>query len=577
MASSSSSASTSESPRFYYYSSSLLSSSSSSVGITPGDTAIVLLSAALVCLMTPGLAFFYGGLVRRKNVLNIMLQNFISMGLVTTIWYLGGFSLAFGEDQGGVIGSLEYFGLRKVGMKPSPVYAPTIPFLAFFVFQEMFAIITPALITGAIAERVNFSAWTIFLALWSLLVYIPVCHWVWGHGGFLYDLGVKDFAGGLVVHCTAGMSAVAGVLVIGRRRLVDESGPHNVAYVALGTGLLWFGWFGFNGGSARAANADAAMAYVTTDVSGSAAMMVWVVLDLIKNKKPSMVGMLTGGVAGLATVTPCAGYIRPWAAFLIGLFASTMSYGAVLIKKRVGWDDALDVWACHGVAGTLGAILLGVFAQESVAGVSGLIEGNFRQFGIQVAAAAIVGTWSILVTVVLLLAINLGIRIRVPEDVELVGLDMITTADHGAYDYDREAGSLAEMGSGEDIIKDPSGEEFDNTHTPLGTGDVQLEDIVVEPPQPSHIEEAATPHDENLYTTPTATTTTTTTTTDTSMSGSTGTTCTCTSTSTKRKIRSRKPKQHQHNPHNDEKPPEEGHQPHRPKKKRRKPSSGHEL
>ncbi|KAH3757371.1 ammonium transporter [Pelomyxa schiedti] len=429
------------------------SSSSVELVITPGDTAIVLLSAALVCLMTPGLAFFYGGLVRRKNVLNIMLQNFISMGLVTTIWYLGGFSLAFGDSKGGVIGNLEYFGLLKVGMTPNPDYGPTIPFLAFFVFQEMFAIITPALITGAIAERVTFSAWTIFMALWSILVYIPVCHWVWGYG-FLADLGVKDFAGGLVVHCTAGMSALAGVLVIGRRKIVGESGPHNVAYVALGTGLLWFGWFGFNGGSALAANGDAAMAWVTTDVAGSSAMMVWVVLDLIKSKKPSMVGMLTGGVAGLATVTPCAGFIRPWAGFVIGLMASLISYGAVIVKTRVGWDDALDVWACHGVGGIMGSILLGVFAQKEVNGVSGLIEGDGYQFGIQIAAACIIGAWSVLVTVVLLLVINIGIKIRVSEDVEMVGLDILTTADHGAYDYDREGGSLGDIGTS---VKDPVG------------------------------------------------------------------------------------------------------------------------
>ena len=405
-------------------------------GINSGDTAFVLISGALVCLMTPGLAFFYGGLVRRKNVLAIMMQSFIAMGIVTAIWLLGGFSLAFGPDAGGtgIIGNLDYFGLKGVGVAPNPHYGPTIPFLAFFGYQEMFAIITPALITGAFADRVTFKAYLLFLIGWSLLVYIPFAHWIWG-GGFLQQWGLVDFAGGIVVHVSAGVAALSSVIVVGRRRLkVDEKvPPHNIAFVALGTGLLWFGWFGFNGGSALAANGVAAAAFVNTDIAGSIAMIVWLVIAWVHERKPTMTGALTGAVAGLAAVTPAAGYVEPWAAAVIGLVAAFICYCAVQIRAKRGIDDALDVFACHGVGGMIGTILCGVFAVSSVNGVSGLIEGNVQQFLVQCAGVLICGVYSFVVTYAMLKVINIFTPVRVPEEVERTGLDV---ALHGETAYE---------------------------------------------------------------------------------------------------------------------------------------------
>jgi Amt family ammonium transporter len=403
--------------------------------LNSGDTALVLISAALVALMTPGLAFFYGGLVRRKNVLSIMMQSFISMGIVTILWVLVGFSLSFSGDNWGIIGNFQYLFLRGVGFTPSPTYGPTIPFLAFFLFQEMFAIITPALITGAFADRVNFKSYLIFLVLWSVLVYIPFTHWVWG-GGFLARLGVVDFAGGIVVHLSAGFAALASVFVVGKRVMVpgEKSGPHNIAFVALGTGLLWFGWFGFNGGSALAANGIAAMAFVNTDIAGSVAMVTWLLISWARDGKPSMTGALTGAVAGLATVTPAAGYVQPWAAAIIGLLASLVCYLAVQFRMRQDWDDALDVWGVHGVGGALGIVLTGVFASAAVNGVSGLIEGNLNQFVVQVLAMAITATYSFLVTLGILKVLNLFEPVRVSAEVEAQGLDEIQ---HGETAYDR--------------------------------------------------------------------------------------------------------------------------------------------
>jgi len=338
--------------------------------VDPAATALVLISAALVFVMTPGLAFFYGGLVRRKNVLSIMMQSFISLGIVTIIWVLGGFSLAFGKDIGGIIGDLRYFALNGVGFDPLP--GQQIPMLAFFAYQEMFAIITPALITGAFADRVNFKSYLIFLVFWSVLIYIPLAHWVWG-GGWLQKLGILDFAGGTVVHVSAGFAALASVFIVGKRRIMpgEKTIPHNVTYVALGTGLLWFGWFGFNGGSALAANGIAAIAFVNTDIAGSVAMIAWLFISWINEGKPSMTGAMVGAVAGLATVTPAAGFIQPWAAAIFGLLAAFCCYAAVQFRAKMGWDDALDVWGCHGVGGALGVILTGVFASSAVNGVGG--------------------------------------------------------------------------------------------------------------------------------------------------------------------------------------------------------------
>ncbi len=393
--------------------------------INTGDTAFVLVSAALVALMTPGLAFFYGGLVRRKNFLAIMMQSFISMGVVTTIWVLVGYSLAFSGDVGGIIGNLSWIGLRHVGEAPGP-WAPTIPAAAHFVFQEMFAIITPALITGAFADRVNFKSYLKFLVLWSLLVYVPLTHWIWG-GGFLAKWGALDFAGGMVVHTSAGFAALASVWVVGARKFAPEEKtlPHNVAFVALGTGLLWFGWFGFNAGSALAANGVAAQAFVNTDIAGSIAMCTWMFLTWARSGKPSLVGAFTGAVAGLACITPCAGYVPTWAAFVIGLLAGSVCYYAVLFRERRKWDDALDVWAAHGVGGLLGTILLGVFAYLSVnaAGADGLVAGGAAFFGKQVVSAAFVAAYAFAVTWLILKFLNLFGPVRVTDEVELAGLD----------------------------------------------------------------------------------------------------------------------------------------------------------
>jgi Amt family ammonium transporter len=392
--------------------------------IDTGTTALVLISAALVFIMTPGLAFFYGGLVRRKNVLSTMMQSFVSMGVVTVIWFLCGFSLAYGKDLGGLIGDLRYFALNGVGMLPHPSYGPTIPFLAFFLFQEMFAVITPALITGAFADRVNFKSYLIFLVFWSVLVYIPLAHWMWG-GGFLARLGVVDFAGGIVVHTSAGFAALASVFIVGKRKLLpgEKLAPHNITYVALGTGLLWFGWFGFNGGSALAANGSAAAAFVNTDISASLAMLTWLFLSWIRDGRPSMTEAMMGAVAGLVIITPGAGYVRPWAAALIGLIGGIACYGAVRFRIKMDWDDALDVWGCHGVGGALGILLVGVFASASVRGVSGLIEGNIRQFGVQLLAAVIAVAYAFGVTFVILKVMNFFEPVRVPEPVEIKGLD----------------------------------------------------------------------------------------------------------------------------------------------------------
>ena len=365
--------------------------------INTGDTAFVLICAALVALMTPGLAFFYGGLVRRKNFLAIMMQSFISMGVVTTIWVFFGYSLAFsGNILAGGLGNLDWAALTSVGHLPGP-WAPNIPAQAHFVYQEMFAIITPALITGAFADRVKFKSYLWFLVLWSVIVYIPFVHWIWG-GGWLMQHGVLDFAGGAVVHMSAGYAALASVFVVGRRQFgPGERGlPHNVAFVALGTGLLWFGWFGFNAGSALAANGIAAQAFVNTDIAGSIAMCTWLGITWWRDGKPSLVGALTGAVAGLACITPCAGYIPTWASFIVGVGAGSLCYFAVIFKERMKWDDALDVWAAHGVGGTLGIILLGVFALKSVnpAGADGLITGSFHFFGWQLITVVVVAGYA---------------------------------------------------------------------------------------------------------------------------------------------------------------------------------------
>nr|WP_312579767.1 ammonium transporter [Sedimentibacter sp.] len=393
--------------------------------INSGDTAFIIICAALVCLMTPGLAFFYGGLVSRKNVLTIMMQSYISMGIVTIIWFTIGFSLAFGPDVGGFIGSLKYAFLNGVGLTPNPDYGATIPFITFFSYQQMFAIITPALITGAFADRVSFKSYLIFLVAWSILIYVPVAHWIWG-GGFLQKMGVVDFAGGMVVHASAGLAAIASVLFVGKRNMSanQDREPHNITHVALGTALLWFGWFGFNAGGALAANSIAAIAFINTDIAASVAMITWLFISWIKDKKPSFLGALTGAVAGLATITPAAGYIEPWAAAIIGLLAGFVCYYAVQLRIKLDWDDALDVWGVHGVGGILGSILVGVFAVKSINGIGGLIDGDVHQFLIQILGVVIVSVYAFILTFIILKVVNKFVPVRVSEYEEQRGLDI---------------------------------------------------------------------------------------------------------------------------------------------------------
>ncbi len=396
-----------------------------------GNTSFVLISTALVAIMTPGLAFFYGGLVKRKNVLTIMMQSFIAMGVVTVLWALFTFSLAFGTDIGGFIGGLDYAMLKNVGMEPHAVYGTTIPFLAFFAFQMMFAIITPALITGAFTERMNFRAYLVFLVLWSILVYAPLAHWVWG-GGFIAQMGAIDFAGGTVVHISAGMGALASVFVLGKRANTTHL-PHNITHVALGTGLLWFGWYGFNAGSALSANGQAAAAFVNTDLAASMAMVTWLLLSWIVDKRPSMVGALTGVLAGLVAITPAAGYVEPWAALVIGILASVGCFYAVKFRMKMRWDDALDVWGCHGVGGIIGSVLTGVFASSKMSSFSGLIEGNTTLFWANIYATATAMIFAFAMTYILLRILKAVMKVSVEPKEEAEGLDR---ALHGEEAYD---------------------------------------------------------------------------------------------------------------------------------------------
>jgi len=350
--------------------------------IDSGDTAWVLVSAALVLMMTPAVGFFYGGMVRKKNVLTILSQSFVIMAVVSLQWVLIGYSLSFGPDLGGLIGNLDWMGLRGVGMEPSPDYGSTIPHTAFMMFQAMFAIITPALIIGAFVDRMKFSTLIVFVLLWTTLVYDPVAHWVWGVGGWIREMGAIDFAGGAVVHITAGISALVAAMLIGKRIGVDNGGllaPHDITMSVLGAGMLWFGWFGFNAGSALGANGLAAHAFLTTNTSAAAAAFSWMTVSWLHTKKPSTLGIVTGAVCGLVAITPAAGFVSPLAAMAIGLAAGAICYAAVVyVKTRSGVDDALDVMACHGVGGIVGALLIGVFASTSVNpdGANGLLAGS---------------------------------------------------------------------------------------------------------------------------------------------------------------------------------------------------------
>src|SRR6266536_1745809 len=395
------------------------------------NTGFMLLAASLVMLMTPGLAFFYGGLVGRSNTLTIMIQSFASMGITTALWWLVGYSLCFNGGANGIYGNFHLAFLRHVDAHS--LYAPSdIPLVVLIAYQMMFAIITPALITGAFTNRVTFKAYLIFLVVWQLFVYYPFVHMIWG-GGLLGTWGVRDFAGGIVVHASAGWAALASVLYVGKRRIIDA--PHNIPFIALGVGLLWFGWYGFNAGSELKVDDITSQAFVNTDLAASFAAVTWLFVEWWNAKKPHFVGLLTGAVAGLATITPAAGFVPIYASVVIGIAAGVVCYYAVALKNRLKWDDALDVWGVHGIGGLLGIVLLGVFASTTInpAGGVGLIHGHGAFFGKQLAAGFGCSIYAFLFTYAMLKVIDLITPVRVGEEAE-TGLD---EAMHGeiAYDY----------------------------------------------------------------------------------------------------------------------------------------------
>jgi Amt family ammonium transporter len=405
--------------------------------IDAGDTAWILVSAALVMLMTPGLALFYGGLVRRKNVLSTIMHSFFILALVSVTWVLWGYTLAFGPDTGlGLIGGLNWVGLEGVTGEPSETYAPTVPHLAFMAFQMMFAIITPALITGAFAERKRFKAFVLFAVAWSTLVYAPIAHWVWSPDGWLFSLGVLDFAGGTVVHLSSGVAALVAALFIGRRMGLVEPAtePHDVPMTVLGAGLLWFGWFGFNAGSALGANGLAATAFVTTNTAAAMAALTWVTISWLHRGTPSVLGAAIGAVAGLVAITPAAGFVTPAASILIGFGVGVACYGASLMRLRSRIDDALDVFAVHGVGGAFGALATGVFATTVVnaAGRDGLLAGAPAQLLLQALGVGVVAAYSAVATAAILFVVNLVVPIRVSGTHEEAGLDL---AQHGEIAY----------------------------------------------------------------------------------------------------------------------------------------------
>jgi Amt family ammonium transporter len=401
--------------------------------ISAGDTAWVLASAALVLFMTPGLALFYGGMVRAKNVLAMLMANFFTITVVTFIWVIIGYSLAFGPG-GKFIGNFDFFGLKDVGAEPS-AFAATIPGSSFMVFQMMFAIITPALITGAVAERMKFSAWVVFCALWSLIVYSVVAHWAFAPDGWLFDYGARDFAGGLVVHINAGTAALALILVLGKRRGWPKEAirPHSLPLTLLGTGILWFGWFGFNAGSALGANGVAANAFVTTQIAAAIAAGGWVLAEWLKTGKPTTLGAASGAVAGLVAITPCAGFVGPMSAIFIGLVAGVLCFLAVSLKFRFGYDDSLDVIGVHLVGGIVGSLMLGLFADTAFneAGPDGLFFGDGGFLVKQIVAVVAVIVFSFVASYILAMIVKAVMGIRATEDDEVAGLDIALHEERG--------------------------------------------------------------------------------------------------------------------------------------------------
>jgi Amt family ammonium transporter len=418
--------------------------------IDKGDTAWMLTSSLLVLMMTaPGLALFYAGMVRQKNALATLMQSFIIAALISVQWVLWGYSLAFGPDKGGIVGGLEWIGLRGVGVEPFDTYSKTIPHQVFMLFQMMFAIITPALITGTFAERKKFSAFILFILLWATFVYDPLAHWVWGDGGWLKKMGALDFAGGTVVHISSGVSALVCALMIGKRRGYGQQPmqPHNLPLTVIGASLLWVGWFGFNAGSALEANGLAASAFTATNTAAAAAALGWMFTEWAMRGKPTVLGAASGAVAGLVAITPASGYVGPLASVVIGGIAGIVCYTACNLKTKLGYDDSLDVVGVHGVGGTLGALLTGVFASKAIneAGGNGLLYGNPGQLWVQVVAIAATYALAIVATVVILKVVDAVVGLRVTGDDEMAGLDL---SQHSETAYALGGGTYGEYSSG---------------------------------------------------------------------------------------------------------------------------------
>jgi Amt family ammonium transporter len=418
--------------------------------IDKGDTAWLLTSSALVLLMTaPGLALFYGGMVRQKNALATLMHSFIILCLISIQWVLWGYSLAFGPDRGGIIGGLDWLGLRGVGLEPNPTYSKTIPHQAFMLFQMMFAVITPALITGAFAERKKFSTFLVFTLLWATFVYDPLAHWVWADGGWLRNLGALDFAGGTVVHISSGVSALVCALVIGRRRGYGQQPmqPHNLPLTVMGAGLLWFGWFGFNAGSALEASGLAASAFTATNTGAAAAALGWTFTEWATRGKPTVLGAASGAVAGLVAITPASGFVGPLASVVIGAVAGFLCYNACNLKTRLGYDDSLDVVGVHGVGGTWGALATGLFATKTInpAGNDGLFFGNPGQLLTQVVAVVVTWLLAIVVTYVILKVLDATMGLRVADEDEVAGLDL---SQHSETAYVLGGGAYGEFAGG---------------------------------------------------------------------------------------------------------------------------------
>jgi ammonium transporter, Amt family len=419
--------------------------------VDTGDTAFILVSTALVMFMVPGLALFYGGMVRAKNVLGTLMQSFFALGIVSVLWVLIGYTLSFGPDQGGLIGSLEWLGFSGVGQEPNADLAGTIPHVLFATFQMMFAVITPALITGAFAERMKFSGYCLFMAGWLLAVYAPVAHWVWAPGGWIRELGALDFAGGTVVHINAGIAALAVILVVGKRKGFGKEAiiPHNLTMTILGTGVLWFGWFGFNAGSALGANGLAGSAFLATNLGAAAGALGWALIDAFKERKSTSLGIASGAVAGLVAITPAAGFVAPLSAIAIGLAGGIVCAYAVGLKFKLGYDDSLDVVGVHMVGGIVGALLTGVFADVAInsAGFDGLATGGGAALlGKQFIAVGVTLVYSFVVTFGLAKLIDVTVGLRVTEEEEITGLDLTQHSEAG-YVFGESGGGMTHVGA----------------------------------------------------------------------------------------------------------------------------------